>query len=98
MDEHKRTGRVRWFNSEKGFGFITEDGAREDIFLHFSAIQTPSFKNLREGQRVLFDRQMGARGPVACDVIPIFDAHEGDASPGPSPVATTDGPGPKTEP
>ena len=57
-------GTVKWFNSEKGFGFITVDGG-EDVFAHFSAIQTDGFKTLDEGQKVSFNIVKGARGPQA---------------------------------
>ena len=57
-------GTVKWFNSEKGFGFITVDGG-EDVFAHFSAIQTDGFKTLEEGQKVSFNIVKGARGPQA---------------------------------
>ncbi|WP_373601088.1 cold-shock protein [Paraclostridium bifermentans] len=57
-------GIVKWFNSEKGFGFITVDGG-EDVFAHFSAIQTDGFKTLEEGQKVSFNIVKGARGPQA---------------------------------
>ena len=54
-------GTVKWFNNEKGFGFITVDGG-EDVFAHFSAIQTDGFKSLEEGQKVSFNIVKGARG------------------------------------
>lgn len=60
-------GKVKWFNAEKGFGFIEgEDG--KDVFVHFSAIQTDGFKTLDEGQMVSFDVVDGARGPQAANV------------------------------
>jgi len=66
------TGRVRWFNTTRGFGFVVrEDGPSEDIFLHYSSIQRPGFRELEEGQRVLFVIEEGDRGPVAYDVLPI---------------------------
>ena len=49
------TGVVKWFNSSKGYGFITNDGNGEDVFVHFSAIQVDGFKTLEEGQKVTFD-------------------------------------------
>ena len=60
-------GIVKWFNSEKGFGFISVEGG-DDVFVHFSAIQTDGFKTLEEGQRVSFNIVKGARGPQAENV------------------------------
>ncbi|QAB24797.1 cold-shock protein [Lactiplantibacillus plantarum] len=57
-----KNGTVKWFNADKGFGFITgEDGT--DVFVHFSAIQTDGFKTLDEGQKVTYDEEQGDRGP-----------------------------------
>ncbi|EOT51449.1 MULTISPECIES: cold-shock protein [Enterococcus] len=61
-------GTVKWFNSEKGFGFIT-DADGNDVFVHFSAIQTDGFKTLEEGQEVTFDVEEGQRGPQATNVV-----------------------------
>ncbi|WML48033.1 cold-shock protein [Neobacillus sp. PS3-34] len=60
-------GKVKWFNAEKGFGFIEREGG-EDVFVHFSAIQGEGFKTLEEGQEVSFDVEQGARGPQAANV------------------------------
>lgn len=60
-------GTVKWFNNEKGFGFITVDGG-DDVFVHFSAIQGDGFKSLEEGQEVEFAIVEGARGPQAAEV------------------------------
>ncbi|NBJ71310.1 MULTISPECIES: cold-shock protein CspD [Clostridia] len=61
------TGKVKWFNAEKGFGFIErEDG--DDVFVHFSAIQVDGFKTLEEGQEVEFEIVEGNRGPQAANV------------------------------
>ncbi|ADM72152.1 cold shock domain-containing protein [Paenibacillus sp. SEL3] len=63
-------GKVKWFNAEKGYGFIeTSDGG--DVFVHFSAIQTEGFKTLEEGQDVEFDIVEGARGPQAANVTKL---------------------------
>ena len=62
------TGKVKWFNAEKGYGFITaEDGT--DVFVHFSAIQSDGFKTLDEGQAVSFDITQSDRGPQASNVV-----------------------------
>jgi cold shock protein len=61
------TGKVKWFNAEKGFGFIEVEGG-DDVFVHFSAIQTEGFKSLDEGQEVSFDIEEGQRGPQAVNV------------------------------
>lgn len=62
------TGKVKWFNAEKGFGFIErEDG--DDVFVHFSAIQADGFKTLEEGQEVEFEIVEGERGPQAANVV-----------------------------
>lgn len=62
------TGRVKWFNAEKGFGFIERDGG-DDVFVHFSAIQGTGFKSLNEGDEVSFDIVAGDRGPQAANVV-----------------------------
>ena len=68
----KMTGIVKWFNADKGFGFITPDDGSKDVFVHFSAIQTNGFKTLAEGQRVEFEITNGAKGPSAANVIALF--------------------------
>lgn len=60
-------GIVKWFNSEKGFGFISVEGG-DDVFAHFSAINVDGFKTLEEGQKVSFDIVEGARGPQAANI------------------------------
>ena len=60
-------GTVKWFNAEKGFGFIEREGG-DDVFVHFSAIQSQGYKSLDEGQRVEFDLESGQRGPQATNV------------------------------
>ena len=62
------TGTVKWFNNEKGYGFITPDEAGEDLFVHFSAIAGRGFKSLDEGAKVSFEVTQGQKGPQATDV------------------------------
>ncbi|MFD2213335.1 MULTISPECIES: cold-shock protein [Bacillaceae] len=63
-------GKVKWFNSEKGFGFIEVEGG-DDVFVHFSSIQGEGYKSLDEGQEVTFDIEQGNRGPQAANVQKI---------------------------
>jgi cold shock protein len=63
-------GTVKWFNEQKGFGFIEKDEGG-DVFVHFSAIQAGGFKTLHEGQRVSFDVKDGQKGPAAENVTPL---------------------------
>lgn len=63
-------GRVKWFNAEKGFGFIERENG-DDVFVHFSAIQQDGYKSLEEGQQVEFDIVDGARGPQAANVVKL---------------------------
>ncbi|GKT02741.1 cold shock domain-containing protein [Furfurilactobacillus sp. WILCCON 0119] len=65
MSEH---GSVKWFNADKGFGFITRESG-DDVFVHFSAIQGDGFKTLEEGQGVSFDVEDSDRGPQAANVV-----------------------------
>jgi CspA family cold shock protein len=64
-------GSVKWFNGEKGFGFIEQDGGGPDVFVHYSEIQGTGFKSLDEGQRVEFEVGQGQKGPQAQSVRPI---------------------------
>ena len=59
------TGTVKWFNDAKGFGFITPDDGGKDLFAHHTEIQATGYKSLKEGQKVEFDVQQGAKGPAA---------------------------------
>ena len=65
------TGVVKWFNAEKGYGFITEDGEGQDVFVHFSAIQGAGYRSLEEGQAVEFEVTSGPKGDQAQDVRAI---------------------------
>ncbi|KGR82702.1 MULTISPECIES: cold-shock protein [Lysinibacillus] len=63
-------GTVKWFNAEKGFGFIEVEGG-SDVFAHFSAIQGDGFKTLEEGQKVEFEVEQGQRGPQATNIVKL---------------------------
>ncbi len=62
------SGRIKWFNEERGFGFIEQDGGGSDVFVHQSAIQGTDFRTLQEGQAVEFDVEPGPKGPKAANV------------------------------
>jgi CspA family cold shock protein len=63
------TGKVKWFNESKGYGFIEPDGGGRDVFVHYSAIQGEGYKTLSEGQAVEFDITQGDKGPQAANVM-----------------------------
>ena len=65
------TGTVKWFNADKGFGFIEQDGDGPDVFVHHSAIATGGYRELRDGQKVEFEVTQGQKGPQAQNVRPV---------------------------
>jgi CspA family cold shock protein len=65
------SGTVKWFNADKGFGFITQDGGGADVFAHFSAIEATGFRSLEENQRVEFEITQGPKGPQAANIRPL---------------------------
>jgi len=65
------TGTVKWFNAEKGFGFIAQEDGGDDVFVHYSAIQSQGLKTLAENQKVEFDITQGPKGPQAENVRPV---------------------------
>lgn len=64
-------GTVKWFNSEKGYGFITPDDGGKDLFVHFSGIEGDGYKSLNEGQKVEYEATQGQKGPQASKVRPV---------------------------
>ncbi|PSV63718.1 transcription antiterminator/RNA stability regulator CspE [Photobacterium angustum] len=68
---NKTLGLVKWFNEEKGFGFLTQDNGGADVFVHFRAIASEGFKTLIEGQKVSFDVEQGQKGLQAANVIAL---------------------------
>jgi cold shock protein len=69
--QHMPDGTVKWFNADKGFGFITPSEGGDDLFVHFSAITMDGYKSLDEGQRVSYEVGQGQKGPQATDVRPL---------------------------
>lgn len=67
----RTVGTVKWFNDQKGFGFITPEGGQKDCFVHHSAIQGSGFKSLTEGEKVEFDVVQGQKGPAAENVVKL---------------------------
>ena len=65
------TGTVKWFNADKGFGFIAPDDGSEDVFAHFSAIQSSGYRTLNENQKVEFDVEQGQKGLQAANIRPL---------------------------
>jgi CspA family cold shock protein len=71
VEELMATGTVKWFNDDKGFGFLTPDDAGKDLFVHHSAIAGDGFKSLTEGSKVSFEAEAGDKGPRAVNVQPL---------------------------
>lgn len=69
MSKDRQTGTVKWFNSDKGYGFITATNGGKDVFVHYSAIEGSGHRNLVEGQSVTFGTEQGAKGPQATNVV-----------------------------
>ncbi|RDV28003.1 cold-shock protein [Alteromonas aestuariivivens] len=65
------TGTVKWFNEDKGYGFLTPEDGSKDVFVHFRAIVSDGFRSLKEGQRVQFEVEQGQKGPQAAKVVVI---------------------------
>jgi CspA family cold shock protein len=68
VKEEMATGTVKWFNADKGYGFITPDEGGKDLFVHFSAIQGSGYRSLNEGAKVEYEAQQGDKGPQAANV------------------------------
>ncbi|WP_318401774.1 transcription antiterminator/RNA stability regulator CspE [Photobacterium leiognathi] len=68
---NKTLGLVKWFNEEKGFGFLTQSNGGADVFVHFRAIASEGFKTLTEGQKVSFDVEQGQKGLQAANVVSL---------------------------
>jgi CspA family cold shock protein len=64
------TGKIKWFNDQKGFGFIQDDTGGEDVFVHFSVVEMDGFKSLKEGQAVTYEAEKSAKGLKATKVVP----------------------------
>ena len=69
-DMRMTSGKVKWFNNAKGYGFVHKDGSTEDLFVHYSAINTDGYKTLKAGQRVVFDIVQGPKGLHAINITP----------------------------
>lgn len=70
------TGKVKWFNNAKGYGFIIEDGCSDDLFAHFSSVQMDGYKTLKAGQTVTFDKKPSDKGVHAVNIVPDAQAQK----------------------
>jgi CspA family cold shock protein len=70
-EQYMATGTVKWFNADKGFGFIAPDDGGEDVFAHFTAIQSSGYRSLNENQKVEFDVEQGQKGLQAANIRPL---------------------------
>jgi CspA family cold shock protein len=70
-DGRMAVGKIKWFNDQKGFGFIADDKGGDDVFVHFSAVQMDGFKSLKEGQAVEYEAESSAKGLKATKVVPV---------------------------
>lgn len=82
------SGKVKWFNNAKGYGFIIEEGKNEDLFAHYSAIRMDGYKTLKAGQPVSFEIIQGPKGLHAVNIAAALDAHAPTATNAPSETAT----------
>ncbi|SFM51691.1 cold shock domain-containing protein CspD [Marinobacter zhejiangensis] len=74
------TGKVKWFNNAKGYGFIIEDGCSDDLFAHFSSVQMDGYKTLKAGQAVTFEKKPSDKGVHAVNIVPVDQPASGDSS------------------
>lgn len=74
------SGKVKWFNNAKGYGFIIEEGCSDDLFAHFSSVQMDGYKTLKAGQAVTFDKKPSDKGVHAVNIVPVDQPKKQDAS------------------